>query len=746
MTRRPMCLVCLLLMAAMCVADWLGFPLIGGNPLPETVRQWINKHPESAICGEVERCTSNENSQSVYLKNSYLIYQSKKFPIEKVRVFLKEKEEKLPVGTVLSLTGILEEVPQKRNPGEFDSRGYYACEHIFYLLKDGKIKKKSAGYSRYGQFLVELRERLARALEETAGKEASVLQAIVLGDKTNLETETKMRYQLAGIVHMLAISGLHISVLGVGLYELLKKAGLGIWPSGMISLVIMLQYGMMTGGSVSTMRAVCMFLISVGAKILGRIYDMMTALGVAAILLLMEAPAYLYSSGFLLSFGAVLGIGAVSPVLIFITGVKGKTGKGLAASLSVQLVTLPVMLYFFGEVSVAGLFLNLVVLPTVGVALASGVGAALLGCIWTGGGKAAALPGKLLLMGYEKLCLLAGELPFCTWVGGEPEIWQIFVYYVLLGGMLALGFWEKKRKKNHGREDFYQVRRCLLYGLFPVLGIWLLGYHDRSYVEVTCLDVGQGDGIVIETPQKYCFLVDGGSTSKSGVGQYQLLPFLKNRGISRIDGIFISHTDEDHISGVRELLEFQKERLMSVRIKCLYLPKWENPPEAWTELASLAEDAGVSVQRVKKGDTLCAGKLKMDFLAPEQGSTGENVNEEAMVFRMEYEGFSGLFTGDIGKETEEGLLSSLEKADFLKVGHHGSKNSSSAAFLERLSPECAVISCSETNRYGHPSPETIDRLEMAGSRIEYTMKSGAVTILADGSEMGVKRFLTGASS
>lgn len=738
MTRRPICLVCLLLMTVMCAADWLGFSLIQGNPLPETVRKWIYRHPESAICGEVERCTSNENSQSVYLKHSYLIYDSKKFPIENVRVFLKEKEEKLPVGMQLFLTGSLEEVQKKRNPGEFDSRNYYACSHIYYFMKDGIIKKKSVGYWKYGEFLVRIRERLLGALKDTAGKEAPVLQAIVLGDKSDLETETKMRYQMAGIIHMLAISGLHISVLGVGLYELLKKAGLGIKLSGMLSLIVMIQYGMMTGGNVSTMRAVCMFLLSVGAKLLGRIYDMLTALSVTAVLLLLESPAYLYNSGFLLSFGAVLGIGAVTPAVLKIFGVKNRVGKALTGSLCVQLTTLPVMLYFFGEVSVAGIFLNLVVLPTVGAALGSGVAAALLGCFWTGGGMAAALPGRLLLMAYERLCILAGRLPLCTWVGGALEPWQTAVYYGLLAVFLALGL--SRRKKEEKRKLGCSRFRRIIYMLLPAVGLLVLGFPASPYLRITCLDVGQGDAIVIKTPEGICFLTDGGSLKRPDVGQYQLLPFLKNQGISRIDGVFVSHTDEDHINGVRQLLEFQREGVLSVKIRCLYLPEWENPPEAWTELAALAQASGVKVQAVRQGDTLCAGELRIRFLAPEKGSRGENVNEEAMVFQVDYRDFSGLFTGDIGRETEKKLLPLLEDTDLLKVGHHGSKNSSSQEFLEKIRPEYAAISCSENNTYGHPSPDTVRRLEAIGCRVEYTMKSGAVTFITDGKRIGVKRF------
>ena len=757
MTRRPLCLVCLLLMLVMCLADFLGFPLIRGNPLPQEVQSWVEKHPEATVCGEVEKCTAGEFSVSVWLKESYLIYNSEKVSIENVKVFLKENEP-VPAGTVLLLSGKLERVPGPRNPGEFDSRQYYACEHIYYFLKDARIEKKSESYSGYRQFLLDMRESFSQILTETAGEAASLFQAIVLGDKSSLEEETKLRYQMGGIVHIMAISGLHISVLGLGLYQLLMQTGMGIWPSGLIALVVMVQYGMMTGGTVSAMRAVCMFLISVGAKITGRIYDMMTALAAAAILILMESPAYLYSSGFLLSFGAVLGIGVVSPAVMRLSGARTKIGKSLLASLSVQLTTLPMLLYFYGEVSLAGIFLNLVVLPTVGVVLGSGVAAVLLGQIFLQAGAVAAVPGRILLWGYEKMCILTGKIPFLTWTGGQPKTWQIAVYYGLFGIMLWMDYRNYEGKKMTGSSEIRmpqimrrwkktvpeKILQRIICSLCIATGVVLLGYHPCPELKITCLDVGQGDGIVVETPVKFRFLIDGGSSNKSKVGQYQILPFLKSQGISRLDGILISHTDGDHISGVRELLDFMGKELISLQVGCLYLPGLSCPSEEWVELAKAAETAGVQVHMVSRDDTVKAGKLTLTVLSPKQGASGENVNEDAMVLRLDYLDFCGLFTGDIGEETEKLLIQEnmLADVDFLKVGHHGSRYSSSQPFLDTIRPQVAVISCSETNIYGHPSPETIERLEVSGCQVEYTMKNGAITLETDGEEMKIRRFLS----
>ena len=544
-------------------------------------------------------------------------------------------------------------------------------------------------------------------------------------------------------------------------------------------MVFMIQYGMMTGGGVSVMRAVCMFLMSAGARILGRIYDLPTALAASAVLILLESPAYLYSSGFLLSFSAVFGAGIIYPYLEKKADKRGKKEnrktenrktvnrkvkavckKGTAmflASLGVQLTMLPVSLYFFGEVSVAGLMLNLLVIPSVAVVLVSGLAGMLVGCFWMTGAKILIFPGKFLLWLYEMLCGAAGSLSIgnlripVTWVAGQPKLWQIVLYYLILGTLLFLS--SQKSKWRTGYKEKYEemplrmikisgivYRAILVAGV--VVSLLVIRVWPSAYLQITCLDVGQGDGIAIQTPEGKNYLIDGGSSSKTSTGRYQMLPFLKSRGISRIDGIFISHVDEDHISGVREILELQAQGLTSVYVSRLYLPKWQDPPEKWSNLEKLGRQAGVRIHTVKRGDILQSGKLKLCFLAPEDGAKGENVNEDGMVIQLEYAGFSGLFTGDIGETTEKDLLPYLKDVDFLKVGHHGSKYSTSSVFLEKINPENGVISCSETNTYGHPSSETIQRLREHGCEVAYTMISGAVTVYTDGKHVKMEGFLS----
>ena len=580
--------------------------------------------------------------------------------------------------------------------------------------------------------------------------------------KSELDQDLKLRYQMAGMVHILAISGLHISILGMGLFSLLKRIGLGNAGAGLVSLCVMLQYGMLTGGSVSAMRAVCMFVLNVGARVLGRTYDLMTALALSAIFLLLDSPAYLYSSSFLLSFGAVVGLGAVSPHLIRITGAKGKAGKALISSLSVQAATLPVMLVFFGEVSVIGILLNLFVLPTVGGVLISGLCCSVLGLFSVNAGRAAAVPGRILLWLYEKVCMFAGKLPFCTWIGGLPEIWQSISYYLLLASgiilayVMASGIQKKEenqlavgKKVSENSDKIRGVFRKAAKRVYPAgifllaaaAGIFVLSRKPGKELRITCLDIGQGDGIVLEIPDGGVFLMDCGSSNKKNTAQYQLLPYLKSRGISHINGIMISHTDKDHISGIMELLEFMEQGLTSVRSDALILPDWEEPPEVYNTLIHLAQSAGMKVLQVESGNSFRMGEAGFHVLAPAKDALGEDVNEEGMVVELNYRSFRGLFTGDAGEPTEKTILSRLKDVDFLKVGHHGSRYSSCQEFLDQVKAEIAVISCSDSNTYGHPSPETTLRLKKSGAKTEFTMKNGAITVCTDGKKLRVERFV-----
>ena len=360
-----------------------------------------------------------------------------------------------------------------------------------------------------------------------------------------------------------------------------------------------------------------------------------------------------------------------------------------------------------------GILLNLFVLPTVGGVLISGLCCSVLGLFSVNAGRAAAVPGRILLWLYEKVCMFAGKLPFCT-DRGFRKYGRAFSYYLLLASgiilayVMASGIQKKEenqlavgKKVSENSDKIRGVFRKAAKRVYPAgifllaaaAGIFVLSRKPGKELRITCLDIGQGDGIVLEIP-------DGGFFMDWKQQQEKYSPVstsaLSGRGISHINGIMISHTDKDHISGIMELLEFMEQGLTSVRSDALILPDWEEPPEVYNTLIHLAQSAGMKVLQVECGNSFRMGEAGFHILAPAKDALGEDVNEEGMVVELEYRDFRGLFTGDAGEPAEKAILNRLRDVDFLKVGHHGSRYSSCQEFLDGGEAEVAVISCSDS--------------------------------------------------
>jgi competence protein ComEC len=249
------------------------------------------------------------------------------------------------------------------------------------------------------------------------------------------------------------------------------------------------------------------------------------------------------------------------------------------------------------------------------------------------------------------------------------------------------------------------------------------------------LDVGQGDGIVIETPSHHFWLVDGGSTTVSGLGEYRLAPFLKTRGASVIDFAVVSHPDRDHISGLTELLTMWPP-------KYLILSPAAAAADSGQALVALAADKGVKVLYMRQGEQMRDGQVVISCLGPDEGADLWDVNQASLVLEVAYKDFSLLLPGDIDSRVEAALAAQWRSVSLLKVAHHGAGGGTGADFLAAAQPLAAVISCGENNIYGHPHPDTVKRLEAAGCRIYLTPRDGAVQVITNGKGMRIRPFLT----
>ena len=359
---------------------------------------------------------------------------------ENILCYLREGVPEPEIGSLVILKGTLKNFQQPTNPGQFNAPFYYQILRISFRLNQAEIQVKSDRFYKIAEGLYQLRRKAGSKVDALLPEqEASVMKTMLLGEKGILDEEIKGLYQRNGIAHILAISGLHISMIGMGLYQLLRRAGLKIKLSAILASMIIVLYGMMTGFAVSAIRAIAMFLLQMLAQILGRTYDRITALAVAAVLVLVEQPLYLFHSGFQFSFLCVLGISLILPVLGNV-----RKGKKLFEGVALMAVTLPVYLGVFYQIPVYSMFLNFIVLPMMSILMGAGIVMILAAFLC----RPLAIPAAWLITGilmvYERLGLFTEQLPHHYWTPGCPAKWQLAVYVAILIIIAVLGRTKRK--------------------------------------------------------------------------------------------------------------------------------------------------------------------------------------------------------------------------------------------------------------------------------------------------------------
>ncbi len=685
----------------------------------------IKENTEIELQGRVDWVKESEYGVTLMLSNVTLA--KKERGSLKLVAFVSEADGILP-GDRIRADGVLREFDRAGNPGEFDSFLYYrslGCQYSCEIEAITGVKRAKLPIYR---MLMAVRSRLQSVYQVICKEDAAgVYQAMLLGEKSELLAETKELYSDGGISHILAISGLHIAVLGMGLYRALRRVG-GFRTSGVLAGLVICLYVIMTGSAVSACRAGIMFVIQLLSFIVKRSYDMLSAAAAALLVLLWHNPWYLFHSGCQLSFGAVFAIGLVYPSLSCVFGAKRPIAKALLSSLSVSLVTFPILSCSFYELSPYSILLNLIVIPCMTLVMLSGLMGGTAGFFWLGLGKFLVALGQYILQIYATLCRWICLLPYSKYLTGKPSQFILMLYYLLLTCLVAIcmalfGRQNDDTKKNDVNRLFYKL---FLAGSFLLLP-FLLGIRMQRNLYVCFLNVSQGDGIFIQTEDNIRILVDGGSSDKRNLYQKSLLPFLKSRGVDALDFAVVTHPDEDHISALKELIE-QGE----IALGQLLLPRIDKAlqDEAYCNLAELAKENGITVGYLSQGDRLCAGSLIITCLYPYKGLITEDRNGYSTVLEVKYKEYTMLLTGDLDEAGEEYLskhvLGEGKKYTLLKVAHHGSKYSTTEAFLEKVKAEYAVISCGKKNRYGHPHDEVLQRLEQAGIKVRITAEEGAI--------------------
>ncbi|MEG2440943.1 MAG: DNA internalization-related competence protein ComEC/Rec2 [Acetivibrio sp.] len=687
---------------------------------------------EGNLSGRVESLTQKENGVSVVLSKVSFCKEKEKesYALNKVLVYFSETEEensfyqknKICPGNRLLIKGTLSKFQLPRNPGEFNSYYYYNSKGISYQMLASSYKITDSRVNFPGAFFQNKKDKIRKTFETwLSKKDAGLVLAMFFGEKQGLDKDVKRLYQKNGMGHLLVVSGLHISLIGMGIYKgsliLFQRKKLAA-VLGILSIFI---YGFLTGFGISSSRAVIMTFLSFIAILMGRTYDMISATALSAAILLALHPLEIRNAGFLLSFGAILGIAVVYPELrsVFVIK-KNKILESFLVSIAVQLVTLPILLSAFYEYPLYGIFISLLVLPLLSLLGGFVFSSAFVGCFSISFSAVFAGGIWIILKVYEAVGELFIQLPFAIQVTGKPQRSFYWCYYILLGITLLFShFFSKKR-----------VWILLVFLFFiPIL-------PKNPGLQVTFLDVGQGDGIYIETKEGLKILMDGGSVSKKKLGEYTLEPFLKSQGCSQLDYAIFSHLDEDHVSGIYELMEQSKKG--GIKIKEILLSEMVVKDQAYDTLCKESRRYKIPIHFIKQNGCLKKGKLRIYGIHPETIEK-EDRNESSLILEIFYGKFSLLSMGDLGKRENE-IVPFLKKKSYyiLKAGHHGSKYATSEFFLQQVNPAYTIISCGERNRYGHPSEETLERLEEAESRILYTKTSGAIQFATDGEHAWIK--------
>ena len=731
MIKRPLCVVALGAVMLLLLLDVTGLSLAWKPKDYQTLQEKVEEGIACQIEGTVRYYERKSKSIYIYLTDTILEVQSEQYSIKESIIKYEGETDFFSMGNTLRIVGELEEFAEASNPGQFDTKKFYRARNIDFFVKSKKLQTVDTHYDWIKGTLYQFRENLCEKINILEPRYGGIINAMLTGEKMFLEEEDKIRYQISGIYHILSTSGSHFAAIWLGVRWLLGKARINYYVAATLSGIVMIVFGIFVGDNIPAMRALIMIIVYLVARLTGRTYDMLSALALSAVSILAQFPGLLYDSGFQLSFGAIIALGLVYPMLLgehIETKTKGQKisqslGDGLAAGLAIWLVTLPITLYAFYEVSLWGLLLNLLVVPTSSVVLASGLVGGVSGFASMALAKIIIFPAHVVLVIYDWLGQIIQRMPYATLILGKPKMWQCFGYYLVLA--LFLVWWSMYKKKVH------RLGMVVAPLAISIVLATFLGFRTHSKLEITALDVGQGDALVLELPTGNHYLVDGGSSSEDKVGYYRIMPYLKSQGIGTLQAVLVTHPDSDHLNGIIEMLEAIENHQTSIRIQQFILPAWMAEDEDAAKLRDLLATMKIPVSYVKVNDKIIDGEVSFDILHPSERQYDDS-NEGSLTFVLRYKDFTGVFTGDLCGAGEEAVAEQITQCELLKVAHHGSKNSTSKEFLDNVNPKLSIISCGANNPYGHPHGELIERLDEEGSEIYSTATSGAITISTAG--------------
>ena len=726
-------------------------------------KRYENLYPEEnisvegiVVSNQEEREYKNRYKLNVLTVNSSDKYQSTQMYIE------VKKDISFQYGDKVMLQGEFRKGSEQRNTGGFDYQLYLKSIHIYGTLKVENYKKISSDNANWfeksmNDIKLVISQNIENLLEE---QEQQIVKGFILGDTTALDEELKEKFQIANISHVLAVSGMHIVYIVIGI-EIVFKKWLGKRHVKYVVIIGLVFYMALTGYTSSIVRAGIMGMMNIVAFLVYRKNDIWTSIAISLGIILIQNPYVITGVGLQLSYLGTIGIilfnKSIKQYFDNIKWIKNnisiKRSKRIsqivenlkdmiAVTLSAQLMILPVMLYHFNMIGIYFVITNILVSIVTGPIMFLSVIFVFSSFIQLQISQFISIFLSLGIKCFIQISNLA-NLPFSKIYVPTPSILFIIIYYIaiLVGNqiyriytskylnttqtrvknLIALMKYKLYEKKKKIRKIYQKILKERNVKVFIVKTykiiffiVFLVGiYQFPKNLEIHFLDVGQGDSCFIITPNHKTILIDGGgSTSNTfDVGKDTLIPYLLDKGYTKLDYILISHFDQDHVGGILPILE-------EFKVGQVFITKQEEKSENYETFLEIVKEKNLKVREVKAGDKITIGEVTFHILWPMEKQIEENIlNNNAMVMKLQYKSFSMLFTGDIEEVAEKKILDTYKnhldmlKATVLKVAHHGSKSSSTEEFLKAVNSKVAIIGVGENNMFGHPNNAVLERLQ-----------------------------------
>ena len=639
-------------------------------------------------------------------KNYVYSYQAE-IDNKKFILYIPKDVEKLEYGSIIKINAQYTEATRDRNYGGFNYKTYLRTKKIYgiFNVEDVEIVKNGSD-----NIIIKLRKYIKSKLREKLKKENSELAiSLIVGDRSHISSEVEDNFKKANLMHMLAISGAHFSyviLIATFISNRLQHKRLG----QLIQIIAIIFFMNLTGNTASVVRAGIMSILLIGSSICKRQNDSLNNIAISAIIQIINNPYIIFDSGFMLSYSGVLGI-----ILFYKKISEHIHFKSIALTISANIFIIPIMIYNFHTISGSFIISNICASWLLGIII---ILEFISLCIPI---KLLYMILDLLIMMLRKIAEICANIPFAQMYVPKYAIFFVIVIYILI-------FCRKLKCKKY-------VYSFLTIGVSILLIVNFTDvYQDR--MRINFIDVGQGDSCLIRYKGTNIMIDSGGSLSKNkdgksyDIGENVLNNYLLNRGITRLDYIMASHFDEDHSQGFVFLLK-------NMKVKNVIISEQYKTSSIYEQFKQICKKQNIQIIYVRSGDEIRIKDLAFKILHPKskENQISENpLNNNAIVCMVKYKNRRILFTGDIEKVAENEMVKEYTnglKADILKVGHHGSKTSTTKEFLDLINPSVALIGVGQNNKFGHPNEDVIKRLEEKNIQIYRTDEMGEISVIID---------------